>query len=67
MEKLLTEKEFNRMSNELDKVKYRCNHCGRRAIIPKYIDKVICDWCGHYVFKNRKDEFKFRVKEKMKR
>lgn len=67
MEKLLSEKEFSRMSNELDKVKYKCSYCGRRAIIPKCIDKVVCDWCGHYVFKNKKDEDIYRIREKMKK
>ena len=65
MEKLLTVEEFSRMSNEYDKVKYRCK-CGRRVVIPARVDKQICSWCGRYVFKNNQEEFKYRIKEKMK-
>lgn len=66
MEKLLTKKEFKRMTEEYSKVKYTCK-CGHRVIIPKWIDKQICGWCGQYVFKSKKDEFEFRMQEQMKR
>lgn len=65
MKKLLTEKEFKRMTDEYDKVKYRCT-CGHRVIIPARVDKQICSWCGNYVFKNNQEEFKYRLKEKIK-
>lgn len=58
-------KDFERMSEEYDKVKYICK-CGHRVIIPKWIDKNICDWCGNYVFKSKKDEDLYRIMEKMK-
>lgn len=66
MKKLLTNKEYNKMSDELDKVKYKCK-CGRRSVIHYNEEKTICSWCGRYVFKNKKDEFKYRIKEKMNR
>ena len=62
---MLSAKEFSNMSNEYDKVKYRCK-CGHRVVIPKWVDKQLCKWCGNYVFKNEKDEFEYRLKEKMK-
>lgn len=65
MKKLLSTEEFNRMSDEYDKVKYKCK-CGHRVIIPKWIDKNLCRWCGNYVFKDKKSEFEYRLKEKMK-
>ena len=67
IEKLLTVKEYERMTEEYDKVKYQCKRCGHKVIIPKWVDKQICDWCGYWVFKNKKDECIFRVKEKMKK
>ena len=66
MDKLLTVKEYERMTDEYDKVKYKCK-CGHKVVIPKWVDKNICDWCGNYVFKDKKEEFKYRVKEKIKR
>ena len=65
MEKLFSDKEYERMTDEYDKVKYLCS-CGHRVIIPKWVDKQLCNWCGHYVFKSKGDEFKFRMKEKLK-
>lgn len=65
MKKLLSEKEFERMTDEYDKVKYMCK-CGHRVIIPMWLDKQLCSWCGNYVFKNKVDEFKYRIGEKIK-
>ena len=66
MEKVLTIKEYERMADEYDKVKYRCKKCGRRVIIPYNIEKQLCTWCGSYVFKNDQEEFKYRIKEYIK-
>lgn len=66
MERMITIKEFENMSNEYDKVKYLCK-CGHKVVIPKWVDKQICDWCGNYVFKTKQDEFKFRMQENIRR
>ena len=66
MEKVLTEKEFERMTEEYDKVKYTCK-CGRRVVIPEWRDKEVCSWCGMYVFKDKKAEFEYRLKERLKK
>lgn len=63
--RLLTNKEFRNMSNEYDKVKYRCK-CGHKVVIPTWVDKGLCSWCHRYVFKNKKDEDLYRIKEKIK-
>lgn len=59
-------KEFERRADELDKVKYICK-CGHRVIIPSRVNKILCDWCNNFVFRNKKDEFKYRVEEQIKR
>lgn len=55
---------YQRVMDGLDKIKYRCK-CDHRVVIPRHIDRNICDWCGSYVFKNKKDEFEYRLKEKL--
>ena len=65
MEHIYTDKEFMRMMSEYDKAKYKCR-CGHKMIIPPKMDKVVCDWCGKYVFKDKKKEFEYRLREKMK-
>lgn len=57
--------EFQRQSDEYAKVKVQCK-CGHKTVIPFRVDKQICRWCGHYVFRDKKEEFKYRMKEKMK-
>ena len=65
MKRVLTTREYERMMDEYEKVKYKCNRCGRKIVIPEWVDKNVCDWCGHYVFKNKKDEFIYRMREKL--
>lgn len=65
MERLLTIEEYDRMQDEYDKVKYKCK-CGHKVVIPNWVDKQVCGWCGKYVFKNEKDEFKYRMRGLLK-
>lgn len=65
MDHILTIKEFKRMTDEYEKVKYICK-CGHRVVIPKWVDKQLCDWCGRYVFKDKRSEFKYRISEAIK-
>lgn len=65
MEHILTDKEYKRMTDEYDKVKYRCK-CGHRVVIKYNETKKICSWCQNYVFKNDQEEFKYRMKERIK-
>lgn len=64
MYKTLTKEEYKRLTEEYDKVKYTCS-CGHRVVIPYNREKGICSWCHKYVFKNKSDEFKYRLKEKI--
>jgi len=52
-------------SNKMHNFKYECKKCGRKAIMPKNVDKVICRWCRNFVFKNSKDEFEYRIKSEL--
>lgn len=58
-------KEIIKYSEEINKGKIKCK-CGHSVIIPPNVDKVICHWCHNYVFKDKKTEFEFRLKEKMR-
>ena len=44
---------------------YICK-CGHRMLISHDMDKRLCKWCGVYVFKDEKEEFKYRFLEKQK-
>lgn len=43
-------------------VKCKCGH----SVDLIGINQKICSHCGNYVFKNKEEEFKYRLKENMK-
>lgn len=43
---------------------YKCKY-GHSIAIPKFINKKICTWCGNYVYKNKKEEFRDKLKNVM--
>lgn len=54
------------MSEEYNKVKIPCKHCGHKSVIPVWVDRVVCSWCGYYVYRNKQMEFREEVKKLMK-
>ena len=50
-----------RYFEERAKYKIKCK-CSHTVVIPPFKDKVLCSYCGRYVFRNKKDEFMFRLK-----
>lgn len=57
-------KEIIKYAEEISKGKVKCK-CGHSVIMPPKFNKVICDWCGNYVFRDKKAEFEYRFKEKL--
>ena len=45
---------------------YKCK-CGHSVVIKPQQEKKLCNWCNKYVFKNEKDEFKFRLEEQRRK
>lgn len=66
MKKALNDKEWKNLTDEYSKVTYKCK-CGHSVVIPHWKDKSICGWCGNYVFKNKKDEFDYKIKNILKK
>lgn len=46
----------------LNEARIKCA-CGHSIVIPACVNMVLCRWCGNYVFKDKKTEFEFRLKE----
>ena len=63
---ILTDKQFQRMSNEYDKVKIKCENCGHKMVMPVWIKKRPCTWCGVNVYRDKKLEFQEKMKKLMK-
>lgn len=43
----------------------RCKRCGCTRTIPTAYNRQICRNCGHYIFRNDKEEFIYRMKERI--
>lgn len=63
---ILTDKEFQRMSEEYNKVKIKCKYCGHKNVVPVWVDKKPCNWCGNNVYRNKQMEFLDNIKKLMK-
>ncbi|MEE0137739.1 hypothetical protein [Fusobacterium ulcerans] len=57
-------KEMDRMFKTYTDNSYKCS-CGHTIAIAKSCEKIVCSYCGRYVFREKKDEFKYRLKEVM--
>ena len=55
-------KYFDKIANQ----KVKCKYCGHVIIFLGKLPSVICTHCGHKVYKNDREEFKDRVKSKIK-
>ena len=47
----------------IQEIKYPCRKCGRKAVIPAGVKRQICHWCGHWVYTDKKVEFREKFKE----
>lgn len=62
----LTNKQIIKYAYIMNQAKIVCE-CGHRVVIPPHVDKIVCSWCGNYVFKDKKAEFEYRMNEEMRR
>ena len=62
--------DFKKMlKQENDRAKYkRYCCCGHSIVFPASTktNKVICTWCGNYIYKNDYEEFKENIKKVLK-
>ena len=49
-----------RLADSKSKVRKLCK-CGHSLLVPAYIQKVKCSYCGCWVFHNKKDEFNYKL------
>lgn len=51
--------------DKLSKLNVKCKNCGHTVFPAR--DRIICSYCGNWVYKNDKIEFKYKFKEILKR
>lgn len=50
---------FKRVSEN----RFYCSNCGHTVVMMPITSKKMCSWCGTWVFRDKKEEFKYRLKE----
>lgn len=55
-------KQARKKENYFTPLKHKCK-CGHTIMIPAFRDKILCDWCGHYVYRDEQAEFKDKLKQ----
>ena len=48
-------------------IKYKCPRCGHNAIIPHGVKRQLFSWCKHWVYADKKMEFREKLKEAKRR
>ena len=54
--------EMEKMFETYNKETFKCS-CGHSVAIPYNMGKRLCTYCGKYVFRDKQEEFKYRLKE----
>lgn len=57
---------LHKLMEERNKHKVTCK-CGHQTAIASNIKKVICDNCGHWVYKRKSDEFKEKLVKELRK
>lgn len=58
---------YNKKANATAKVKHTCPKCGRKMIIAYKMEYTICDHCGTKIYKDKRIEFKDKLKQELKK
>ena len=67
MARLLKFGEYQKLVDAITPYKCQCKECGRKKVIGVNSDRVLCDWCGHYIYKNDELEFKYKMQEALRK
>lgn len=59
-------KEMREHELKLLKLNVKCK-CGHTVNFTSNKNKIICSWCGNYVYKNKKVEFIEKLKKEMRK
>lgn len=55
-----------RYGDYMSQFKYKCS-CSHTVIIRPGVDKKLCSYCGNYVYKDKKLEFKEKLKNELRK
>lgn len=58
-------KDLVKYQDELSKLVVKCT-CGHSKMIPVFLDKVLCDYCGKTIKNTTKLHFKYKLRKLIK-
>ena len=61
-----TYKEIEKYHRIMTENQIKCK-CGKKTNIRAQLDRVICDECGHWIYRTPQLEFKYKLKERLKK
>ena len=59
---MLTLEEVKKLATAQTENRKLCKVCGHSRLLGNQ-DRVICNHCGHWIFKDEETEFKYRMQE----
>lgn len=57
------DEEYQRRSDAYAENEFKCKNCGHKVVVTKNAGKNLCSCCNNYVFRDSKEEFKYRMNE----
>lgn len=57
--------EMRKYADQISKATVYCK-CGHGSVFSIQTDRIICSYCGHYVYRTPQLEFEYKLKEKMR-
>ena len=61
---MLDRDKYQKIANEESKYKIQCS-CGTKTVMIE-ADRTICRGCGHWIYRNKQIEFKYKLKGRLK-
>ena len=61
----LTNAEIIKRGEIFADYRIKCPNCGHSITLTNRFGRVLCNWCGKWVYKDSKTEFKYKLKEKI--
>ena len=65
MPKIKQWEEDSKILSAMQKRRIKCKRCGCTRSVRGSDNKNVCRNCGYYIFRNDKEEFKYRLKERI--
>ena len=63
--RLIKEIELYEKREEHYRQQLRICSCGRRQYLFHSQERTICNWCGHWIYKDEKTKFKYEMKSRL--